>query len=68
MATDVLKDFRVVIERADGTLMPLSPEAFRLTARCPSTLLLATCVERYNARMAREGITERASIVPRKRG
>lgn len=67
MANDVLKEFAVVIERSDGTIMTLKPEAFRLAARCPSTLLLSTCVERYNARMIREGIRESATIVPRNR-
>jgi hypothetical protein len=62
--TDVLKDFRVVVETADGTLHTHSSEAFRLAARCPSTLLLSTCVARYNARMVREGINERARLVP----
>lgn len=61
--TDVLKGFRVVVETADGTLRTYRPEAFRLAARCPSTLLLSTCVERYNARMAREGIHERARLI-----
>lgn len=64
MAEDVLKDFDVVLETADGRLRTLRPEAFRLAARCPSTLLLSTCVERYNARMKREGLNESASLVP----
>lgn len=67
MASDVLGDFVVVIERNDGTVMTLKPEAFRLAARCPTTLLLSTCVERYNARMIRDGIREHASLVPRRR-
>lgn len=66
MADDVLKDFVVVLETAGGTLQTLKPEAFRLAARCPSTLLLSTCVERYNARMKREGINEHAHLMPRK--
>lgn len=53
-----------MIERSNGTLMTLKPEAFRLAARCPDTLLLSTCVERYNARMAREGIREQARLEP----
>lgn len=61
--TDVLKDFRVVIETADGTLRTYQPEAFRLAARCPITLLLSTCVERYNARMVRDGIYEHARLI-----
>jgi hypothetical protein len=64
VAEDVLRDFVVVLETEGGTLQTLRPEAFRLAARCPSTLLLSTCVERYNARMAREGINERAQLVP----
>lgn len=64
MAEDVLRDFVVVLETADGTLRTYRPEVFRLAARCPSTLLLSTCVERYNARMAREGINEHARLVP----
>ena len=63
---DVLENFKVVLERSDGTLYTLSADAFRDVARCPSTLLLTTCVERYNARMAREGVRERASIVPKR--
>lgn len=67
MAEDVLRDFVVVLETADGTIRSYKPEAFRLAARCPSTLLLSTCVERYNARMTREGINEHARLVPRKK-
>ena len=67
MSIGVLEDFSVMIESRDGTVMTLRPEAFRLAARCPSTLLLSTCVERYNARMARDGIDDRATIVPRRR-
>ena len=67
MTKDVLRDFVVVLETADGTLRTYKPEEFRLAARCPSTLLLSTCVERYNARMVREGINERARLVPRKK-
>lgn len=67
MPTDVLEDYSVMIEKRDGTVMTLRPEAFRLVARCPNTLLLATCVERYNARMVREGLADRATLVPRKR-
>ena len=63
---DVLEGYKVVLERSDGTLYTLSANAFRAVARCPSTLLLTTCVERYNARMAREGLRERASIVPKR--
>lgn len=62
--TDVFKDFRVMIESTDGTIRTYKPETFRLAARCPSTLLLSVCVERYNARMAREGISDRAQLVP----
>ena len=62
--TDVLRDFVVIIETSDGTLRTFKPEAFRLAARCPSMLLLSTCVERYNARMKREGIREHAQLVP----
>jgi hypothetical protein len=65
--TDVLEDYVVMIEKRDGTVTTFQPMAFRLAARCPSTLLLSTCVERYNARMAREGIADRAFLVPRKR-
>ena len=67
MSIGVLEGFSVMIESRDGTVMTLRPEAFRLVARCPSTLLLSTCVERYNARMARDGIADRATIVPRRR-
>lgn len=66
MPTDVLEDYSVMIEKRDGTVMTFRPEAFRLTARCPSTLLLTTCVARYNARMTREGVADRAALVPRK--
>ena len=62
MVADPLQDFVVVLETADGTLRTYQPEAFRLAARCPSTLLLSTCVERYNARMKREGIREHVSL------
>ena len=64
MAEEVLKEFVVVLETAGGTLQTFKPEAFRLAARCSSTLLLSICVERYNARMVREGINERARLVP----
>ena len=64
---DVLGGFRVVLEREDGTLYTLSADAFRAVARCPQALLLTTCVERYNARMARVGLRERASIIPKAR-
>lgn len=64
MADDVLKDFVVLVESTDGTLRTHRPDAFRLAARCPSTLLLSTCVERYNARMKREDIREHAQLVP----
>lgn len=64
--TDVLRGYAVIVESSDGTLRTYKPETFRLAARCPSTLLLSTCVERYNARMAREGIKEHARLVPRK--
>ena len=67
MSIGVLEDFSVMIESRDGTVMTLRPEAFRLVARCPSTLLLSTCVERYNVRMTREGLDDRAVIVPRRR-
>lgn len=65
MTDDVLKNFVVVVETADGTIHSYRPETFRLAARCQSTLLLSTCVERYNARMAREGLVERARLMPR---
>lgn len=67
MTDDVLRDFVVVIESSDGTLRTFKPEEFRLAARCPTTLLLSTCVERYNSRMAREGIREHAQLIPRKK-
>ena len=65
--TDVFEDFTVALERADGTIYTLSPEAFRLAARCQSTLLLTACVKRYNARMVREGINEHARLVSKRR-
>lgn len=65
MADKAFKDFVVVVESTDGTLRTFKPAEFRLAARCPTTLLLPTCVERYNARMKREGIGEHAQIVPR---
>lgn len=65
MADDAFKDFVVVVESTDGTLRTFKPQEFRLAARCPMTLLLPTCVERYNARMVREGVREHAQIVPR---
>ena len=61
-----MRDFAVLLESEDGRIRTLRPEVFRLAARCPSTLLLSTCVERYNARMAREGIRETARLVPRR--
>lgn len=65
MTEDILRDFVVMIETSDGTLRTFQPEAFRIAARCPSTLLLSTCVERYNARMKREGLREHAQLVPK---
>ena len=64
MADDVLRDFVVIVESTDGTLRTWKPEMFRQIARCPNTLLLSTCVERYNDRMKREGIREHAQLVP----
>lgn len=57
---DAFKDFRVMVETADGTFYPLKPEDFRLVSHCPDTLSLDECVKRYNARMVREGIREHA--------
>jgi hypothetical protein len=62
VAVDLFQDFAVILETANGTLRTYSPEVFREAAHCPSTLLLSTCVERYNARMAREGINESARL------
>lgn len=67
--SDVFQDFVVVVETADGTLHSYKPETFRLAARCSSAVLLSECVKRYNTRMEREGLRERAQIMsrPRKR-
>jgi hypothetical protein len=63
----ILRDFVVMVESADGTLRTIKPEAFRLMAGCSTAMLLSTCVERYNAKMAREGIGAQAHLVPRRR-
>lgn len=59
-----MRDFAVLLESEDGRIRTLRPEAFRLAACYPSTLLLSTCIERYNARMERERIRETARLVP----
>jgi len=64
---DVLKDFDVMVEFSDGKLRTFRPEEFRHLARCPSRLLLSTCVEWYNTKMKRDGIGEHAQLVPRKK-
>jgi len=65
VAGDVLKDFDVLVEFSDGQLRTFRAEEFRRLARCPSRLLLSTCVEWYNAKMKRDGIREHAQLVPR---
>jgi hypothetical protein len=61
--TDVFQDFLVVIESADGTRRgSLTPEEFRSVSGCSKTAFLADCLERYNARQAREGAEDRARL------
>lgn len=60
---DVFKDFRVVVESADGSRRgSFSPEEFRTAAACPKTMFLADCIERYNASQERQGYEDRARL------
>ena len=61
--SDVFAGFTVVIEDASGQRRgSLTPDEFRVAMACPKTAFLADCVERWNARQAREGAEDRARI------
>ena len=61
--SDVFAGFTVVIEDASGQRRgSLTPDEFRAAMDCPKTAFLADCVERWNARQAREGAEDRARI------
>jgi len=62
-AADVFAGFTIVIEDAAGRRRgSLTPDEFRAAMDCPKTAFLADCVERWNARQARDGAEDRARI------
>jgi hypothetical protein len=66
---EVFKDFLVVIEDAEGQRRgSLTPEQFREAVGCSRTAFLADCIDRYNARQAREGAEDRARLEMRTEG
>lgn len=66
--TDIFENFLVIIEDARGRRRgSFTPEAFRVAIGCPKTAFLADCIERYNARQAREGAEDRARLEMRTR-
>ena len=62
-ATEVFAGFVVLVEDASGRRRgSLTPEEFRAATGCPKDAFLADCVDRWNARQAREGAEDRARL------